>query len=124
MVPALNASNIAAFGEFQSIDRTRGLSNHLISSPIILISRIKFVSLLLGMDFIPLAGPIVLALTLYQLYGLLLGFIIKQLFWLPHRFRHGIYVASVWGNYADVRQSNICYYLFLISKPFQRRLQS
>lgn len=67
------------------------------------------------MDFIPLAGPILLALTLYQLYGLLLGFIIKQLFWVPHRFRYGIYVAAGWGNYGDVRQSSICYCPFLIS---------
>jgi hypothetical protein len=59
----------------------------------------------------PIPGPIVLVLVCYQLYGLALGFIIKQLFWLPHRFRYGIYMAAGWGNYGDVRKSNTRYYL-------------
>ena len=48
-------------------------------------------------------GPIVLILTLYQLYGFFLAFFIKQIFWVPHRFRHGIYVAAGWGNYGELR---------------------
>jgi predicted permease len=48
-------------------------------------------------------GPIVLILTLYQFYGFLLAFFIKQVFWVPHRFRHGIYVAAGWGNYGELR---------------------
>ena len=64
------------------------------------------------------SGPIVLILTLYQLYGLILGFAIKRLFWLPHRFRYGIYVAAGWGNYGDIRQSHTRYRLFRVLKPF------
>ena len=56
-------------------------------------------------------------MALYQLYGFILGFAIKQLFWLPHRFRYGIYVAAGWGNYGDVRQSNTRYCLICTSKP-------
>ena len=48
-------------------------------------------------------GPIVLILSIYQLYGFLLAFLIKQIFWVPHRFRHGIYVAAGWGNYGELR---------------------
>lgn len=52
-----------------------------------------------------LPGPIVLILTLYQLYGFFLAFFIKQFFWVPHRFRFGIYVAAGWGNYGELRTS-------------------
>lgn len=52
-----------------------------------------------------LPGPIILILTLYQLYGFCLAFLIKQIFWVPHRFRHGIYVAAGWGNYGELRTS-------------------
>ena len=48
-------------------------------------------------------GPIILILAVYQLYGFCLAFFIKQLFWVPHRFRHGIYVAAGWGNYGEIR---------------------
>jgi len=54
---------------------------------------------------------------LHQLYGLALGLVIKQLLWLPHRFRYGIYMAAGWGNYGDVRQSNTRYCLVCTSKP-------
>ena len=48
-------------------------------------------------------GPIILILTLYQFYGFFLAFFIKQIFWVPHRFRYGIYVAAGWGNYGELR---------------------
>lgn len=35
--------------------------------------------------------------------GLLLAWIVKQFFWVPHRFRYGILVAGGWGNYGDIR---------------------
>ena len=63
-------------------------------------------------------------LAWYQLYGLILGFVIKQLFWLPHRFRYGIYMAAGWGNYGDVRQSNTRYCLLRTFKDVQQRPQS
>jgi auxin efflux carrier family protein len=75
-------------------------------------------------DIVSISGPIVVVLTLYQLYGLIFGFIIKQLFWLPHRFRYGIYVAAGWGNYGDIRQSNFCVIVYSAYLSLsQRRLQ-
>ena len=64
------------------------------------ISRCKFYITIQLSHFI---GPIILILAVYQLYGFCLAFFIKQLFWVPHRFRHGIYVAAGWGNYGEIR---------------------
>ncbi|KZS91705.1 auxin efflux carrier [Sistotremastrum niveocremeum HHB9708] len=47
-------------------------------------------------------GPLTLVAVVYQLLGLLLSIIIKQFFWVPHRFRYGILVAGCWGNSGDV----------------------
>ncbi|KZT35078.1 hypothetical protein SISSUDRAFT_1071919 [Sistotremastrum suecicum HHB10207 ss-3] len=47
-------------------------------------------------------GPLTLVAVVYQLLGLLLSVIIKQFFWVPHRFRYGILVAGCWGNSGDV----------------------
>lgn len=52
-----------------------------------------------------LIGPIILILAVYQMYGFFLAFFIKQVFWVPHRFRYGIYVAAGWGNFGDIRMS-------------------
>lgn len=41
---------------------------------------------------------------IYEGMGLLLAWIVKQFFWVPHRFRYGILVAGGWGNYADLRE--------------------
>jgi predicted permease len=40
----------------------------------------------------------------YELGGGLLGFIIKQIFWVPHRFRYGIILAGAFGNVGDLRK--------------------
>lgn len=37
-----------------------------------------------------------------MLIGITLSWIIKQLFWVPHRFRYGIIVAGGWANTADI----------------------
>ncbi|KAG1814665.1 uncharacterized protein BJ212DRAFT_1300462 [Suillus subaureus] len=47
-------------------------------------------------------GPLVLVALIYMLIGMTLSWIIKQLFWVPHRFRHGILVAGGWANIGDV----------------------
>ncbi|KAH8111143.1 auxin efflux carrier [Phellopilus nigrolimitatus] len=47
-------------------------------------------------------GPLVLVGVTYELLGILLAWIIKQFFWVPHRFRYGILVAGGWGNVGDV----------------------
>jgi predicted permease len=49
-------------------------------------------------------GPLVLIALIYMLIGITLSWIIKQLFWVPHRFRHGILVAGGWANIGDIRE--------------------
>lgn len=49
-------------------------------------------------------GPLFLVAFIYEGLGLLLAFIVKQFFWVPHRFRYGILVAGGWGNYGDIRE--------------------
>ncbi|PSS37046.1 hypothetical protein PHLCEN_2v1085 [Hermanssonia centrifuga] len=48
-------------------------------------------------------GPLFLVAFIYEGMGLLLAWIVKQFFWVPHRFRYGILVAGGWGNYGDIR---------------------
>ncbi|KAG2343472.1 auxin efflux carrier [Suillus weaverae] len=47
-------------------------------------------------------GPLVIVALIYMLIGVTLSCIIKQLFWVPHRFRHGILVAGGWANIGDI----------------------
>ncbi|KIY72614.1 auxin efflux carrier [Cylindrobasidium torrendii FP15055 ss-10] len=47
-------------------------------------------------------GPAILICIIYQILGLLLAWITKKIFWIPHRFRWGIVVAGGWGNYGDI----------------------
>ncbi|KAF8552179.1 auxin efflux carrier transmembrane protein [Imleria badia] len=47
-------------------------------------------------------GPIVLVALLYEAIGIAMSCIIKQVFWVPHRFRYGILVAGGWGNVGDI----------------------
>ncbi|KAG8898087.1 Protein M3, partial [Tulasnella sp. 403] len=53
-------------------------------------------------DNIKALGPLVLIGTLYQILGLLLAFLVRQFFWVPHRFRYGILAAGTWGNWGDI----------------------
>src|SRR6266404_261743 len=41
--------------------------------------------------------------VLYGVVGASMAWIIKQFFWVPHRFRYGILFAGGWGNYGDIR---------------------
>jgi hypothetical protein len=50
-------------------------------------------------------GPLVLVAVLYEVIGIMMAWIIKQIFWVPHRFRFGILIAGGWGNYGDIRES-------------------
>ncbi|KAJ7266365.1 auxin efflux carrier [Mycena haematopus] len=47
-------------------------------------------------------GPLVLVALLYEGIGIILAWLISQIFWVPHRFRWGILVAGGWGNYGDI----------------------
>ncbi|KAI0043335.1 auxin efflux carrier [Auriscalpium vulgare] len=53
-------------------------------------------------DNVGTLGPVTLVGVLYGVLGILLAFAIKQVFWVPHRFRWGIIVAGGWGNYGDI----------------------
>lgn len=52
-------------------------------------------------------GPLILVALLYQALGFILAFVIKRVFWVPHRFRWGIVVASVWANWGDIRKHRL-----------------
>ena len=43
---------------------------------------------------------------------------VKQFFWVPHRFRHGILVAGGWGNTGDIREHHFLHYSLLLPFPF------
>ncbi|KIM54956.1 hypothetical protein SCLCIDRAFT_1221571 [Scleroderma citrinum Foug A] len=47
-------------------------------------------------------GPLFLVAILYEAIGLIMSWIIKQLFWVPHRFRYGLLVAGGWANTGDI----------------------
>ncbi|KAJ7286530.1 auxin efflux carrier [Mycena rebaudengoi] len=47
-------------------------------------------------------GPIMLIAAMYQAIGVGIALITKQFFWVPHRFRWGIFVVGGWGNYGDI----------------------
>ncbi|KAG8931912.1 Protein M3, partial [Tulasnella sp. 417] len=53
-------------------------------------------------DNIRALGPLVLIGSLYQLFGFLFAFLVRQFFWVPHRFRYGILAAGTWGNWGDI----------------------
>lgn len=80
IVPALSSSNVGVLGK-----------KPLFSEP----------------QWYPLhfsAGPLIFVALLYEAIGIAISWIIKQLFWVPHRFRYGILVAGGWGNVGDVRE--------------------
>jgi len=50
-------------------------------------------------------GPLITMGFIYHLIGLLISLVIREIFWVPHRFRSGIIVAGVWSNFGDIRES-------------------
>ena len=50
-------------------------------------------------------GPLVLVGFVYGVLGILMAWIIRTFFWVPHRFRYGVLVAGGWSNYGDIRPS-------------------
>ncbi|KAI0314544.1 auxin efflux carrier [Amylostereum chailletii] len=47
-------------------------------------------------------GPLFLVGFVYGFIGMIMSWVIKKFFWVPHRFRFGILVAGGWGNYGDI----------------------
>lgn len=52
-------------------------------------------------------GPLVLVAVIYEALGMLLAWIVGQIFWVPHQFRFGILVAGGWANIGDIPTSVI-----------------
>lgn len=50
-------------------------------------------------------GPLVLVAVIYQILGISSAWLVRHLFWTPHRFRYGILIAGGWGNTGDIRGS-------------------
>ncbi|KAK0474151.1 auxin efflux carrier [Armillaria novae-zelandiae] len=51
---------------------------------------------------ISVLGPLFAIGAIYQFMGVGLAWLVKQFFWVPHRFRYGMLAAGGWGNYGDI----------------------
>jgi hypothetical protein len=93
IVPAFTPDNVGALGQSES-------SSH----PLLLIifTPLRFILECITLTFV--AGPLVLVAVLYELIGMVIALLVKQFFWVPHRFRYGIIVAGGWGNWGDIRE--------------------
>ncbi|CEL59973.1 Protein ECM3 OS=Saccharomyces cerevisiae (strain ATCC 204508 / S288c) GN=ECM3 PE=1 SV=1 [Rhizoctonia solani AG-1 IB] len=47
-------------------------------------------------------GPLILVACIYQLYGLVIAWITRKIFWVPRRFHSGILAAGIWSNWGDL----------------------
>ncbi|KAJ1310691.1 hypothetical protein OPQ81_009217 [Rhizoctonia solani] len=47
-------------------------------------------------------GPLILIACIYQLYGLVIAWITRKIFWVPRRFHSGILAAGIWSNWGDL----------------------
>ncbi|KAH9167702.1 auxin efflux carrier [Lactarius sanguifluus] len=47
-------------------------------------------------------APLTVVGLLYSVVGGAMAWVIKQFFWVPHRFRYGILAAGIWGNFGDI----------------------
>lgn len=61
-------------------------------------------------------GPLVLVALSYEAIGIALSWLIKQIFWVPHRFRYGIIIAGGWANVGDIPTSVVM--TLMASSPF------
>ncbi|KAL5534864.1 hypothetical protein ACEPAG_1329 [Sanghuangporus baumii] len=52
-------------------------------------------------------GPLILVAFLYEAFGITIAWLVKQFFWVPHRFRYGILGAGGWSNVGDIPTSVI-----------------
>lgn len=47
-------------------------------------------------------GPLIVIIIIYMAIGFTLSLFIKQFFWVPYRFRYGIFVAGGWASSCDI----------------------
>ncbi|KAF8728396.1 hypothetical protein AX14_006698 [Amanita brunnescens Koide BX004] len=50
-------------------------------------------------------GPLVLLAIIYEIIGMSIAWVTKQIFWVPHRFRYGLLAAGGWANVGDIPTS-------------------
>ncbi|KAG2117557.1 hypothetical protein BD769DRAFT_1484543 [Suillus cothurnatus] len=50
-------------------------------------------------------GPLIVIAIIYMTIGFALSLFIKQFFWVPYRFRYGIFVAGGWASSCDITMS-------------------
>ncbi|KZW02679.1 auxin efflux carrier [Exidia glandulosa HHB12029] len=53
-------------------------------------------------DNVSVIAPLVVVSSIYMILGGLISMVITQFFWVPHRFRYGIYAAGIFGNFGDI----------------------
>ncbi|KAG8745445.1 Protein M3 [Ceratobasidium sp. 414] len=47
-------------------------------------------------------GPLILVACIYQVYGFLVAWTVRKVFWVPRRFHNGILAAGTWSNWGDL----------------------
>ncbi|CAE6492150.1 unnamed protein product [Rhizoctonia solani] len=47
-------------------------------------------------------GPLILVACIYQIYGYVIAWITRKIFWVPRRFHSGILAAGIWSNWGDL----------------------
>ncbi|KAG1880097.1 auxin efflux carrier [Suillus subluteus] len=61
-------------------------------------------------------GPLIVIATIYMAIGFALSLFIKRFFWVPYRFRYGIFVAGGWASSCDITISVMTD--IMVSLPF------
>jgi hypothetical protein len=54
-------------------------------------------------------GPLIVIAIIYMTIGFALSLFIKQFFWVPYRFRYGIFVAGGWASSCDISRLHVSY---------------
>ncbi|KAH9963613.1 auxin efflux carrier [Russula dissimulans] len=47
-------------------------------------------------------APLTVLGLIYGIFGMAMAWVIRLVFWVPHRFRYGILAAGGWANYGDI----------------------
>ncbi|CAE6466245.1 unnamed protein product [Rhizoctonia solani] len=95
-----------AAGDFQNADRWcfnldlgEAIAQTNIFMPALLFS--KIVPGYTAQNIVAL-GPLILVACIYQLYGFVIAWITRKIFWVPRCFHSGILAAGIWSNWGDL----------------------
>ncbi|KAG2367635.1 auxin efflux carrier [Suillus spraguei] len=86
---------------FFPVNATRGAVQVVlnITLPSLMFSK---ASVVLNADNDAALGPVIVIAIIYMAIGLIFSLSIKQIFWVPYRFRYGILVAGGWASSCDI----------------------